>query len=245
MRAPRRDRVLAEAGIDEVRIQEIDRDWLSQSPEQFAMSVLVPLAPDVVVEGEDFHFGAGRSGTLETLRELGGKLGFDVEEVASVSAPLLNQESVPVRSSVIRAMLEGGRVQEAATLLAHPWVIEGPVVQGDQRGRTIGCPTANLDHGPMVVPGDGVYGGVASCASGSYPVAVSVGTKPSFGHHARIVEAHLIGWTGPVDSYGWWLEVELHQWIRDQVRCGSIEELKRLIARDIDKVRSMVATVGS
>ncbi len=232
----RRAVTLRAIGVDEVVLQRIDRDWLQQPPEAFVQSCVAPLNPDVVVEGHDFRFGSNRSGGAAELAAIGSALGFEVELVDDVSAALVDQSIVVVRSSAIRELLSRGRVRDAARLLGRSWCLEGGVVPGDARGREIGCPTANLDHGDLLLPADGVYAGVATCPAGTYPAAVSIGTKPSFGQTPRVAEVHVIGWDGQVGEYGWWLQVDLVRWIRDQARFDSIDALKAQIASDIDEV---------
>ncbi|MDP7070496.1 MAG: riboflavin biosynthesis protein RibF [Phycisphaerales bacterium] len=232
----RRVAALQALGVDEVIVQAIDRDWLMQGPEDFLHESVEPLGPDVVVEGADFRFGLGRTGDIEALTAFGRTRGFHVEVVSDVSAKLTDASSVIVRSSVIRALLERGRVADAAAMLGRPWCLEGQVVPGDARGRVIGCPTANLDHGDLILPADGVYAGMATCPDGTYPAAVSVGTKPTFEGTPRVAEVHLIGWDGPVGVYGWSLEVHLTRWIRDQARFDSVQALKDRIAGDIEEV---------
>ncbi|MCP4759150.1 MAG: riboflavin biosynthesis protein RibF [Planctomycetes bacterium] len=232
----RRVITLGELGVDDVVMQPIDRDWLMQSPEAFIRSCVAPLNPDVVVEGHDFRFGLNRSGGITELTAFGDAIGFKVELVDEVSATLADQTKVVVRSSMIRELLAQGRIGDAARLLGRHWCLEGRVVPGDARGREIGCPTANLDHGDLLLPTDGVYAGVATCPAGTYPAAVSIGTKPSFGQTPRVAEVHLIGWDGPVGEYDWWLRVDMDRWIRDQARFDSLDTLKAQIARDIEEV---------
>jgi riboflavin kinase/FMN adenylyltransferase len=148
----------------------------------------------------------------------------------------------PVSSSLVRFLVACGRVREAAICLGRPYALEGPVVKGFQRGRTIGVPTANLDCRDQLVPADGVY--AARCAVGgtTYPVALSVGTMPTFaGENPRQVEAFLLGFSG--DLYGHVLQVEVLDWVREQWKLPSIDALKRQIAKDVEEVRRVVAEV--
>jgi riboflavin kinase/FMN adenylyltransferase len=229
----RRIELLKACGVDDVIVQAVDHDWLEQSPESFVLSSVVPQRPDVVVEGADFRFGHRRAGDIESLSQFGQLHGFEVETVPAVLGHLSNLESVPVRSSGIRWLLERGRVQDAAKLLGRPWRMEGTVVRGDQRGREIGCPTANLIPDGLILPADGVYGGTTEIDGQFFPVAVSIGTKPTFEGEGRVFEAHVIGWDGQLDYYGWPLAVDLHRWIRGQVKFDSIDRLCEQIAQDI------------
>jgi len=237
----RRVSLLRDAGADNVVVCRVDRALLAQSAEAFLDSTVMPLQPTVVVEGPDFHFGRGRSGDNDTLAAYGRRHGFDVQVVEPVVEVLSDLRRVPVRSSVIRWLLERGRVSEAERLLGRPWLIEGAVVPGDRRGRDIGCPTANLDHGELVLPADGVYAGRARCEAGVFAAAVSIGRKPTFDLTPRVLEAHLLDWDGPVDAYGWHLEIEFMGWIRDQVKYGDVRSLMDQITRDLDATRSLVS----
>jgi riboflavin kinase/FMN adenylyltransferase len=236
---PRRIELLESLGVDQVHVQSIDRAWLEQSAEEFIHGSVLPCRPDVIVEGPDFRFGKDRAGTIACLAAAGATHGFEVECLPAVRASLSNLEQVPVRSSQIRWLLKRGRVADAARLLGRPWRMEGTVVRGDQRGREIGCPTANLEAAAVVLPADGVYAGTAICGDGTFPAAVSIGIKPTFGGATRVFETHLIGWDGPVDQYGWHLQVDLHRWLRDQIAFDSLEALRSQIARDVDAAASI------
>ena len=225
---------LRSVGVDEVVVKHVDLQWLDRTPEAFVQEDLLPHRPDVVVEGPDFRFGRDRVGDVTRLTELGDRHGFGVVVVPPQTGLLSNLERVPIRSSSIRWLIERGRVRDAARLLGRPWAIEGTVVPGDRRGRTIGCPTANVDHGDLLLPADGVYAGSATCPGGTYAAAISVGTKPSFERTPRVLEAHLINWKGPLDAYGWHATVTINRWLRDQVTYTNVDALTDQIARDID-----------
>ena len=236
----RRCELLELAGADEVHIEQIDAAWLEQDPETFVDGLVAVWSPSVVVEGPDFRFGRQRAGDVDLLRRLGESRGFSVEIVEAVEATMSNLHRMPVRSSSIRWLLRRGRVRDAALLLGRPWRIEGRVVSGDRRGRTLDCPTANLDHGGLLLPMDGVYAGVARCPDGTFPAAVSISDKPTFERTPRLLEAHLIGWNGTVDDYGWYLEVDLVHWMRDQVRFDTAASLQGQLRRDIQTVLRLV-----
>ena len=132
--------------------------------------------PVCIVEGRDFRFGRDRAGDLDRLRELGTSRGFTVIEVDEVHAPF-EGEAVAVHSGVIRSLIREGLVGRAAFLLQRAYAIEGTVVSGDRRGRELGYPTANVDHGEFLLPADGIYAGTACGPSGRlHRAAISVGT---------------------------------------------------------------------
>lgn len=241
----RRQALLASYGADEVHVASIDQEWLRQDAEAFIDHVVTQWSPTVLVEGPDFRFGRDRGGDIEVLRAAGQRHGFEVHVIDPVEAPLANQVPVPVRSSQIRWLLEHGRVHDAACLLGRPWRLEGPVVSGDQRGRVLNCPTANLDHGDLLLPADGVYAGLARCPGGVFPAAISVSDKPTFARTPRLLEAHLLGWQGPMDAYGWALEVDLMYWVRDQIRFDDVAALQAQMARDLKKVSELLSDVSA
>jgi riboflavin kinase/FMN adenylyltransferase len=244
----RRTGLLKQCGVHEVVEKQIDREWLNQSPGEFIQNHILPLGPDMVVEGPDFRFGRDRAGDLEVLAQFGRdqppEHRFDVHVLPPQRASLCNLEAVPARSSTVRWLLDRGRVRDAGHVLGRPYLIEGSVITGDQRGRTIGCPTANLDHGDLLLPADGVYAGCARTPHGQFSAAISIGTKPTFNQTPRVLEAHLIDWDGSSDDYGWHLEVELHRWVRDQVAFDSVDALKSQIDLDIAAARGL-AVPGS
>ena len=145
--------ILEALGIDALLVLPFSERVAAQAAETFAAEVLArDLAASVVVVGESFRFGRGRAGTLDTLRALGGTLGFQVCGVAAVL-----HEGTPVSSSRIRTALAEGRVEEAAVLLGRPYFLDGRVVGGEGRGRTIGIPTANVLPDNEIRPAKGVY----------------------------------------------------------------------------------------
>jgi riboflavin kinase/FMN adenylyltransferase len=208
-----------ELGVETAVIVEFTLDVARLEPEEFAQEVLRPMGAEIVVAGEDFRFGRGRSGDLELLK----RLGFEI-----VPVPILEG----VSSSRIRELVTEGDVEAAARLLGRPVEVEGTVVTGDARGGTLGFPTANLDVRPeLLVPVNGIYAGSAA----EYRAAVSIGTNPHYGGRERRVEAHLLDFTG--DLYGQRLIVELWQRLRDERAFDSEDDLVAQIARDVDAAR--------
>jgi riboflavin kinase/FMN adenylyltransferase len=149
-----------------------------------------------------------------------------------VQVPLLDLKVVSVSSSLIRWLLLHGRVREAAICLGRPYLMEGVVIKGFQRGRTIGVPTANLDCGEQLLPAEGVYVGRCNIKGTTHPAAISIGTLPTFNDGQLQFEAHLIGFNG--DLYGQILQIEFIDWIREQQKFPGIESLKKRLSIDID-----------
>lgn len=244
----RRAELLRSAGADEVVRLEPTKELLGLSPEAFFSEVVAPYGPVAVVEGEDFRFGRGRAGGIETLRALGRGMGFDVHVVGPVEVALSDHTVARASSSMTRWLIEHGRVRDAAAVLGRPYEVSGTVERGDRRGRTIGYPTANV-RTECLAPGDGVYAGVAHLEDGRrFAAAISVGTKPTFGEHARAVEAFLLRSDGGeawaplpgLAEYGWGVRLAFLGWVREQVKFGSLEALLAQMARDGERVREIV-----
>jgi riboflavin kinase/FMN adenylyltransferase len=226
--------ILEAAGVDTLVLLPPSRDLLDLSAEQFWQLLVSEVRPAHLIEGESFTFGKGRGGTLAKLRQWAVGSGIELHVAPSVHAVLLNLSVVSVSSSLIRWLISQGRVRDAAICLGRPYALEGTVVQGNQRGRTIGTPTANLDVSDQLVPADGVYAGRAVLDQISYRAAISIGTLPTFDGAARQVEAHLLDFTG--DLYGRSLCVELTDWLREQRKFSSVDALKMQIADDLIQV---------
>jgi riboflavin kinase / FMN adenylyltransferase len=215
----RRLELIAELGVDEALVVEFTLDLARLEPEEFAERILRPLGVEVVVAGSGYRFGRARRGDLALLE----RLGFDVRPVPLVEG---------VSSSHIRQLLQGGEVERAATALGRPPEVEGVVVAGNQRGGTLGFPTANLGVDPvLLVPAYGIYAG----AAGGRRAAVSIGTNPHYGGGERRVEAFLLDFDG--DLYGQRLVVELWERLRDERSFGSEAELVAAIADDVERTR--------
>jgi riboflavin kinase/FMN adenylyltransferase len=222
----RRLELLADLGPEEILVVEFTPELARRSPEEFAESVLRAFGARVVVAGEGFRFGAGRRGDLELL----AGLGFDVRPVPLVAG---------VSSSGVRERVRRGAISEAAGLLGRPPEVEGPVVAGDQRGGTLGFPTANLAVEPRVlVPAFGIYAGRARvpATGGEFRTAVSIGVNPHYGGVERRVEAFLLDFEG--DLYGERLRIELWERLREERAFASEADLVAQIARDVEAARA-------
>ena len=233
-----RRRLLRAAGADTVIELPSTRELLDLSAAEFVDLVRKECAFDVMVEGADFRFGRHRAAGVSDLIELGGTRDFSVEVVDDVDVELEDRTMVPVRSTLIRWLLRHGRVVDAERALGRPHRVGGTVVKGDQRGRTLGYPTANLDHGSCLLPGDGIYSGVAGLPDGTRVAsAISVGTKPTFGGTQRVCEAHLLDLEAPLDDYGWMIELDFKRFLHEQLTFESVEPLLQRMSRDCDLVR--------
>jgi len=222
----RRLELLDEAGIETVLVAVFDRELQRLTPEAFAEQFLRAIGAEFVVAGEDFRFGVRRSGDLALLESLG----FEV---------IVPPEVEGVSSTAIRAALAGGDVVSAAGMLGRPFELDGIVVAGDQRGGTLGYPTANLRlEADLSCPQYGIYAGSAR----GHRAAVSIGTNPHYGGIERRVEPYLLDYEG--DLYGQRLVVELWERLRDEAVFESEEALVEQIARDVDATRAARSPTG-
>jgi len=139
--------------------------------------------------------------------------------------------------------MKDGRVQDVAKVLGREYELSGVVTKGDCRGRELGFPTANLGQVHTMLPRDGIYAGTAIIDGTVFIAAISVGTKPTFGSHARICEAHLIGFDGEIGVYEWPLTVTISHWIREQVAFDSIESLTIAIEQDIQSAIKLIESI--
>jgi riboflavin kinase/FMN adenylyltransferase len=218
----RRIDLIGEIGPDELFVLEFTPELSLLEPEEFVREVLEPLGARAIVAAEDFKFGKGRRGDVELL----GRLGLDVRLVRPVEG---------VSSTRIRELLRAGDVVGAAQLLGRPAEVEGVVVSGDQRGGTLGFPTANISVEPgVLVPGHGIYAGSAF----GHRAAASIGVNPHYGGSERRIEAFLLDFEG--DIYGEQLRLELWERLRDERAFGSEEELVRQIAADVEAAKGSV-----
>jgi riboflavin kinase/FMN adenylyltransferase len=212
----RRLELIAAAGIETTLVLSFTPELQMLSPHEFADHYLRSIGAEAIAAGPDFRFGARRAGDLALLRELGFRV-LDVSPLADVS------------STAIRAALAQGDVVTAAQMLGRPFELDGLVVIGDQRGGTLGYPTANIAlDASLACPGDGVYAGWAR----DHRAAVSVGTNPHYGGTERRIEPFLLDFDG--NLYGQRLVVELWQRLRDQAVFASEEELVAQIAGDVE-----------
>ena len=236
--ADMRRALLKDAGADNVIELPTTPELLDLDAADFVDMLRERCRFDVMVEGGDFRFGRKRAAGVSELIALGRTRDFSVEVVDDVDVELEDRTVVPVRSTLIRWLLRHGRVVDAERALGRPHRIYGTVVKGDQRGRTLGYPTANLDHGSCLLPGDGIYSGVGVLSDGTrVSAAISVGTKPTFGGTERVCEAHLLDHDAPLDDYGWALTLEFKRYLHEQLTFESVEPLLQRMSRDCELVR--------
>jgi riboflavin kinase / FMN adenylyltransferase len=225
-------------GVEQLVLLPFDCALASLTPEEFVEKILVRhLQAQQISVGQDFRFGCQRSGTTEDLRSIAATYNIPV----SVT-PLHTCEGDRISSSAIRQALEQGNIQQANQLLGRTYTLVGEVVQGQQLGRTIGFPTANLQIPPeKFLPRQGVYsvwvqvGGWDSPAT-PQPGVMNIGYRPTVNGTQQTVEVHLLDWMG--DLYGQTLVVSLESFLRSEQKFGSLDDLKRQIAQDSEVARS-------
>jgi riboflavin kinase / FMN adenylyltransferase len=232
---PAKFRLLEQYGVQAVLAQHFDPAFAAVSAEAFVDDVLLGgLGARHIVCGYDFTFGSRRSGNVEKLRKLGEKRGFGV----TVLDPVMREGEI-YSSTRIREALRAGMAREATELLGHAWEIEGAVEQGDQRGRTIGFPTANVALGEHLRPRFGVYA-VRALIDGSWRNAVAnLGKRPTVGKLQENFEVHLFDFMG--DLYGKTLRVQLLDFIRPEMKFAGLDQLKAQIAADGQAARTILA----
>ena len=227
-------------GADELLVVPFTRAFSRIRAERFVQMLAgPPIGADAVVVGQNFRFGHRGAGTADGLREMGRQLGLRVE----VPPMVVDAEGKPVSSTRIRRLVSEGRVREVAPLLGRPHSVEGTVVHGEQRGRALGLPTANLEAPPhAAVPGRGVYAGRATLAGGSHAAAVNIGYAPTFAHEGeprpQRLEAFLLDYDGP-DLYGERLPLEFLERLRDERRFESPDALVAQVHEDVRRVREL------
>jgi riboflavin kinase/FMN adenylyltransferase len=227
--------LIAEAGIDVTVVQPFDRAFAAKEPAAFVDEVLVGgLGARRVCVGHDFTFGTRRSGDTHLLAELGATRGFDV-----VVVPPFSIDGMVCSSTKVREFVLEGRVDGAAVILGRDPEVEGVVVRGDGRGRSIGIPTANLRTETELVPKNGVYAGWAGEPGGpTFAAAINIGTTPTFKpDHPVTVEAHLLD--ADLDLYGRSLRVGFMRRLRAEERFESVDKLVAQIRRDIEATRAV------
>jgi riboflavin kinase / FMN adenylyltransferase len=230
-------RLLAATGLAGALVLTFDAAFAALSAEAFVRDILVGrLGIRGATIGFDFHFGHQRGGSPEFLAAEGERLGFSVE-----AAPPLEDEGRPVSSSSIRAALAEGRVVEAAELLGYPWFVTGRVVRGEQRGRDLGFPTANLALDPACDLKHGIYAVRVGVGGDLHDGVASFGTRPTFDDGAPLLEVHLFDFAG--DLYGAEIDVAFIGWIRAELRFDTAEALVRRMDQDARLARLALARV--
>lgn len=242
---------MATTGLDAVLVVHFTRDFAALTPREFVRKVLLDgLAACAVVVGHDMRFGVRNSGDLQTMRELGAELGFDVVLTDDLTGPDGGDPASDARrwsSSWVRELLAAGDVRGAAEVLGRLHRMTGEVVHGDHRGRELGYPTANLAQNSVgLVPADGVYAGwlerldlPAQAPDRRLPAAISIGTNPTFDGTQRRVEAYVLD-RDDLDLYGEEVAIDFVQRLRPTLTFDGIEPLVAQMDQDVAACRLLL-----
>lgn len=233
--------LLEETGVDYALVVRFDEERSQESAEDFVREVLVDcLRARLVVVGADFHFGHHRRGNVALLEQMGREHGFDVMGLSLVGPdgePARDERQVS--STAIRRALVAGDLATANAMLGRPYEVRGTVEQGDQRGRTLGFPTANIAvHEEILLPANGIYAGWYERTSGeSHAAAIALGRRPQFydDQPFSLLEAHLLDWDG--DLYGERAKVRFVARLRDEKKFESVDQLVEQMHRDCEDAR--------
>ncbi|MFC4786666.1 bifunctional riboflavin kinase/FAD synthetase [Nocardioides sp. MAHUQ-72] len=234
--------LLADSGADAVLVLPFDRDMATWTPEEFIQRVLVSsLRAAAVVVGANFRFGHRAAGDVASLVEAGAVHGFEAEGIPLDGGPQVWS------STYVRTCLATGDVAGAAEALGRPYAVRGTVVRGDQRGRELGYPTANVPTSTLTAaPADGVYAGwLRRLDTGErFPAAISVGTNPTFdGQRERRVESYVLD-RDDLELYGVEVEVSFVERLRGMVAFESVEKLVVQMDDDVSRARELLGAVS-
>ena len=229
-------------GPDALILIQTSSEFLDIGAEAFmARTLHESLGAKWLVEGENFTFGKGARGTVQTLLENESRFGWKTIVVPTAQATLADQTLVNASSSLVRWLVAHGRMRDARTLLGRPYTLRGAVEHGDSRGRLLGYPTVNL-RVDQLVPADGVYGGWARLGEATYRAAISIGTNPTFQGTDRRIEAFLLDFDQ--DIYEQTIDLGFEIFVRDQQTFAGPETLRQQIARDVKAILETPAFGG-
>ena len=230
-----RQELFAAAGADAMAVFGFDATFAELTAEQFVTDRLIAcLDVGGVVTGEDFTFGKGKQGNVQTLAEFGADRGFSAETVGAVTL-----DGTAVSSTMIRQALVAGNPREAARLLTRPFAIRGPVQHGDKLGRTIGYPTANVDMGKYLRPAYGIYAVRGRLPDGRVlNGAANLGIRPTFDPPKELLEPYFFDFAE--DLYGQEIEVELIEFLRPEAKFDTLDALTVQMDADCDRARAIL-----
>ena len=233
-----RAKLLGEMGVDVVVTHPFDKEVANITALDFMKRLKTQLGLTQLVLGYDAALGKNREGNIARLTEIGSELGYRVETVSALS-----DESGVISSTEIRKLISVGNVSEAARLLGHPYRLQGLVAHGDQRGRTIGFPTANLSYArEKIIPAGGIYACWADVRGKRQKAAVNIGTNPTFTpeNETMQVEAYLLDFDQEI--YDELVTLDFVNRLRDELKYDSVEALVEQIERDVIQTRELLGT---
>lgn len=233
-----RAKLLGDYGVDTVITHPFDKDLANTTAFDFMLRLKTQLGLEHLILGYDSTLGKNREGNAKRLTEIGSELGYAVEVVSAVS-----DESGVISSTEIRKLVTVGKVDEAARLMGHPYRLQGLVSHGDQRGRGIGFPTANLEYArEKVLPAGGIYACWAYLDDEKHKAAVNLGTNPTFTPDKQTinVEAYLLDFDREI--YGEMMRLEFIVRLRDELKYDSVDALIKQIHLDVEQTREVLGT---
>jgi riboflavin kinase/FMN adenylyltransferase len=228
--------ILGGYDVDLIHVLEFTKELSEYPPERFVREILIgQFGMKHLVIGHDHGFGKGRSGDVNTLRDIAGRIGFGIEVV-----PPFDMDGAPVSSTRIRGLVAEGRTQEAADALGRPYQIRGRVERGDGRGRDLGMPTANLalDDPHKLLPLEGIYAITVSGLGG----VMHLGPRPTFAGARPSIEVHLFDFDR--DIYHQTITVEVQARLRAIEKFDSVDELAAAMHRDAEAARRALRSGG-
>ncbi|MGF1590428.1 MAG: bifunctional riboflavin kinase/FAD synthetase [Pleurocapsa sp.] len=228
--------LLSNLGIEQLILLPFNRDLASLSPQQFVEQILAKqLQATLISVGSDFRFGYQRKGTGEDLKRIAASFGIKVQLNSLRQYQNRNHQQVRVSSSLIRQALSEGEIKTANAMLGRAYSLIGTVVTGQQLGRTIGFPTANLQlPAEKFLPRYGVYSVDVVLKQTVIKGVMNIGCRPTVAGEAPTIEVHLLNWSG--DLYGQTLQVNLNEFLRPEQKFASVEALKQQINKDCQSV---------
>ena len=240
---PEKDRLIAALGVDRIIHMSFDDALRRTDAATFVTSVLPSLGIKSLFAGSDFAFGRGRGGDIDTINSIGANIGISANAVSLLTDP----NSSVVSSSRIRAALQDGEPERATEMLGHDWAVTGIVQRGDQRGRTIGFPTANIPLGNLLHPAFGVYAVQIFEAEPGQPRRLigngvaNIGVRPTVDDRGVLCEAHVFD--QQPDLYGERVAVCLKAFLRAERKFTGIDELTAQIAKDAREARAILPPI--
>ncbi|WP_447640187.1 MULTISPECIES: bifunctional riboflavin kinase/FAD synthetase [Chitinophagaceae] len=233
---PEKVSLLESYGIDNLVVVAFDEQFSNQSASQYIEDFLwEKFHPKCVIIGYDHRFGKDRTGDYHLLENYGKKLGFEVKEI-----PEQVQNEISISSTKIRESLLRGDVRTAQDCLGHPYFFEGTVIKGNQLGRTIGFPTANLDTGDpeKLIPENGVYAVRVTLQGNYYMGMMNIGVRPTVGGTTRTIEVNILDFNQ--DIYGETLKIEVIAYLRGERKFAGLDVLKAQLAKDRECVQKLL-----
>lgn len=233
-----RAEIFRDFGVDVVITHPFNRDVANITAFDFMQRLKTRLGLVHLVLGYDSALGRNREGNVTRLTEIGSELGYTVETV-----PALSDESGVISSTEIRKLIAVGKIEEAAKLMGHLYRLRGPIVRGDQRGRAIGYPTANIDYSEdKLIPSNGIYACWAKLGSERFKAAVNIGFNPTFTPDKKSVnvEAYLLDFNREI--YGEVLDLEFVSRLRDELKFDPVQALIEQIRRDVEQTSEILGT---